>query len=531
MDNALQLLLGTIVQMRREEEEAQKIKDTDADMIQVSETVSKAASVYENVRNTLEYDDEHLLRRNAIKRILKRRIIESDSRRLSESLLKELIWAKYLPNNTVPALMIDKISNILQKYKLMFGTLEGETKEGQRVYQWLLDVLSVEIEYTLGPPCVDEALASFAYQELRKRIDWQTKVISEEDRDLQIYIAVHRAVLRSNVPTLRYRILTLYYQKWRTAKAGDPVVKEIAMNVSKVIDSIEGQIYHQAQDDVYRFVRRHGVVFHLLADIAQDSPEEFASAVHAADTATIDTAITKAAEERYKTFRTRLTRTVVRAALFLLLTKSILALLVEYPYEVFVLQTTDWVPLTVNILFPPLLLALIGLTVRIPQKKNTQRVLEELHGILGLDDDFSLAFKRRRPWGRGALWWIFNGLYTAILILTIVVLTSVLLAFHFNALSIAFFIFFMSLVAYFGLRIRNTRRELMVIDLSRGFFGTLADVMFLPIVRAGRWVAIRAPKVNIFLFFFDFIIEAPFKAAISLVESWLAFLREKREEI
>jgi hypothetical protein len=532
MDNALQHLVGTIVQMRQQrEEEEQKTKDTDADVIQVSDTVSKAASVYETVRNTLEYDDEHLLRRNAIKRILKRRIIEGDSNRLSESLLRELIWAKYLPNNTVDTSMINNIANILEKYKLMFGTLESETKEGQRVYQWLLDVLSVEIEYHLGPPCVDEALASLAYQELRKRVEWQTKVISETDRDLQLYIAIHRSVLRSNAPTLRYRVLTLYYPKWRTAKAGDPVVKEIAMNVAKVIDSIEDQIYHPAQDDVYRFIRRHGVVFHLLSDIAQDDPEQFASAVHAADTATIDSAVMKAADARYKSFRTRLSRTVIRAAFFLLLTKSILALLVEYPYEVFVLQTTDWMPLTVNILFPPLLLAFIGLTVRIPQKKNTDRVLEEMHAILGLGDEFNLVFKRRRPWGRGILWWIFNGIYFAILILTIAVITSILLAFHFNALSILFFIFFMSLVAYFGLRIRNTRRELMVIDLSRGFFGTLIDVMFLPIVRAGRWVAIRAPKVNIFLFFFDFIIEAPFKATIGLFESWLAFLREKREEI
>jgi len=442
-----------------------------------------------------------------------------------------LIWAKYLPNGEVQTSMINTIAQILEKYKLMFGTLEEETQEGQHVYKWLLDVLSVELEYTLGPPCVDEALASYAYQELKKRVEWQTRTIKESDKDLQLYIGIHRAVLRSNVATLRYRVLTLYYNNWRTAKAGDQVVKEIAMNVSKVIESVEGQIYHPAQDSVYRFVRRHGVVFHLLSDIAQDNPEAFAEAIRSADTATIDTAITKAAGVRYKRFRTRLNRTVMRAAFFLLLTKSILAMLVEYPYELFILRSTDYLPLTVNIIFPPLLLAIVGLTVRIPKKKNTERVLEELHGILGFGDDFKLVFKRRRPWGRGMLWWIFNGMYAGILVLTVSFISSVLLQFQFNTLSIFFFIFFMSLVAYFGLRIRNTRRELMVIDLSRGFFGTLTDILFLPIVRAGRWVAIRAPKVNVFLFFFDFIIEAPFKAAIGLVESWLAFLREKREEI
>ena len=86
-------------------------------------------------------------------------------------------------------------------------------------------------------------------------------------------------------------------------------------------------------------------------------------------------------------------------------------------------------------------------------------------------------------------------------------------------------------MAYFGLRIRNTRRELLVIDLSGGFLGTLADILFLPLIRAGRWVALRAPRINIFLFFLDFIVEAPFKMAIQIVEGGLAFMKEKKEEI
>ncbi|TAL49685.1 hypothetical protein EPN81_05070 [Patescibacteria group bacterium] len=527
MDKALEHLLSTVVQMRREDEELAR----EEDVIHVSETVSAAASVYETVRNALEYDEEHLLRRNAIRRILKRRMIDVPSGEMAQKLIRELIWARYLPNGKVPSRLVEKVRAILEKYTFLFLTLEPESKDGQRVYDWLLDVLSVEIEYSLGPPCIDEALASFAYQELKKRVDWQTQTLPSEDRDLQLYIAIHRAVLKSNQATLRYRILTLYYNTWRKAGAGDHVVKEIAMNLVKVIDSVEHQILHPAQDEMYRFVRRHAIVFHVLSDIVRDNPEAFASALQAGDMTSIDSAVMKAAEARYSSFRTKLGRTVVRAALFLLLTKSILAVLLELPYEIFILRTTDYLPLVVNILFPPILLMLIGLSVRIPKKKNTERILDELHAIFGVGDEFSLIFKRKRPWGRGALWWIFNTLYMAILLLTIIVIVTVLSSFDFNPLSIFFFIFFLSLVAYFGLRIRNTRRELVIIDSSRGFFGTLADMLFLPIVRSGRWVALRAPRVNIFLFFFDFIIEAPFKAAIDIVESWLVFLREKQEEI
>jgi hypothetical protein len=70
-----------------------------------------------------------------------------------------------------------------------------------------------------------------------------------------------------------------------------------------------------------------------------------------------------------------------------------------------------------------------------------------------------------------------------------------------------------------------------MVEGSGGLSSAVFDIFFLPIVRAGRWISLRAPRINILLFFFDFIIEAPFKAAIKLVEGWLAFLREKKEEI
>lgn len=48
------------------------IEATDEETIEVSVPASTAASLYEKVRNTLDYQEEHLLRRNAIVRILRR---------------------------------------------------------------------------------------------------------------------------------------------------------------------------------------------------------------------------------------------------------------------------------------------------------------------------------------------------------------------------------------------------------------------------------------------------------------------------
>jgi hypothetical protein len=188
-------------------------------------------------------------------------------------------------------------------------------------------------------------------------------------------------------------------------------------------------------------------------------------------------------------------------------------------------------PLLVNILFHPLLLAVIGLSARIPEEKNTKKIIEEVHALFGWGEDFVVVAKFRRPWTRGTLGIIFKLLYAAFFALSIGVIVSVLRTFDFNALSIGLFVFFLTLVTFFGLKIRNSKREVVIVETGGGVLGTIADVLFLPIISTGRWISLRAPRVNIFLFFFDFIIEAPFKAAIGLIEGWLAFVREKKEEI
>ena len=71
----------------------------------------------------------------------------------------------------------------------------------------------------------------------------------------------------------------------------------------------------------------------------------------------------------------------------------------------------------------------------------------------------------------------------------------------------------------------------MVPAKKTGVFKSLFDLYTLPILRAGRWISQKFSKINIFVFVFDFIIEAPFKILVELIEQWFSFIREKKEEI
>ncbi len=501
----------------------------EADVISVNETVSAAASVYETIRNSLEYDEEHLLRRNAIRRILKRHWGETDLPKLGSELVQELIWARYLPNAQVPARVVDEVLEILKKYRPLFESVRRSGTDAKKRYLWLMDILSAEIEYHVSAPTVDESLASFAYQDLKERMEWATSLVKPEDHDLQLYIAIHRAVLKSNIATLRYRIFTLFYPDW-TNTPSSALVDTVVGSLPSIIQVIEAQIRHPAQDRLFRVVQRHAVVYHILRDLVVKDPSGFDALL--ADPKALQKAVVESATNRYDRFRLKVRRSIVRAIAFLLLTKTTLALLIELPYDVAIAKTTSLAPLLTNIFFHPLLLGVIGLTVTLPEERNTLAIQSVLHGVVGIEEAKPVRFATRRPWMRGNAHGVFDTLYVCVFLFTIGALSTFLYrVLGFNALSIFFFIFFLSLVTFFGIKIRGSRREIVIVDGKGTFLSPLFDMFFLPIVRAGRWISLRAPRINVFLFFFDFIVEAPFKAAIKLVEGWLAFLREKKEEI
>ncbi|MFA6132328.1 MAG: hypothetical protein WC702_04720 [Patescibacteria group bacterium] len=510
--------------------EAKIAKETkpEGEVIAVSDTVSAAASVYENVRNALEYDEEHLLRRNAIRRILKRRFGEEDVVALSSDLIHELIWARYFPNNFVSTKILDEVASVFRKFQPLFAQAEEAGRDTQRFNLWLLDVLSTEIEYKLCQPTVDEALVSLAYQNLKGRMTWSTGVVKSEDQELQLYIAVHRAVLKSNLATLRYRVFSLYFPEWSKNPTPE-LVNRVANRLPQVIEAVEKQLSHPASERLFRFVRQRSVAFKIFRDVAEKYIDEIDEVL--ADEARFSAVVAEAAAKRYDYFRTRIGRSILRAVVFILLTKSILALLVELPYDRLVAKDAGWTPLLTNILFHPMLLVIISMTINIPEKKNTELLIGELRSVLGFDSPKPLKFSLRRPWAKGGMGIIFGILYALMFLLFVGVISYFLQSFGFNAVSIFFFLFFLSLVTFFGFRIRGSRRELVMVEGSGGVGSAIFDIFFLPIVRAGRWISMRAPRVNILLFFLDFIIEAPFKAAIKLIEGWLAFLREKKEEI
>ncbi len=500
------------------------------EVIEVSSPASSAASAYEKIRNTFDYQEEHLLRRNAILRILKRYI--GDDAPLSSSalpLLRELVWAKYLPNKTIPVHFADTLSVIIAKYEPLLVAARGQKVQGEKMYRWLLDVLATEIEQAMTPSHHEEALAAFMYEEIRKRIDWDATLhLSPEERDLRLYTAVHRVLLKSNPGILRYRLFTLYYPYWSQPGPTTAQQQEIVHHLSHIVRTIEADITHPLADRLMRMLRRKAGVFRVLGDVLQQAKSDDAL-FH--DPEKLDKAVTKAVGQRTEHFRVRLRRTVIRTVAFLFLTKMLLALILELPYDLLVHGgNVPLYPLFINILFHPLFLAFIALTVSLPEKANVANYTSAVRALsVGVDHPLlhvRVKGSRRNSWST-----IFGILYVVLFLAVYGLIGYGLHLMHFHALSIGLFLFFLSLVTFFGIRIRMSERDIVLSDAHSGFLGSAFDILLLPIVKAGSWLSTKVSKINIFIYFFDFIIEAPLKVAIDFIEGWLAFVREKKEEI
>ncbi|MBU0707056.1 hypothetical protein KKG41_01655 [Patescibacteria group bacterium] len=496
--------------------------------IQVSRMASRMAFVYEKMRNALEYQESHLIRKNAIERIMKRQLVNrvkpSD---LAQDLLYELIRGRYLPDNEVPEHKIADVSVILNKYFYLFNRLSLYLKGGEKrkTYKWLLGIAAVEIDQSLISPTKTQALAEYMYNTIRTNVMLDQK-IPELEKNIQIYLAVQRALLRSDQNILRYHLFRYYNQGWY--QADQHFVEKTAQNITSFKDKIEYQINHSIGDSLFRYFKKYTIFFHVIKDVVEEDPEVAEDLL--IDPENLEMNLKKACYERYNQAKLKLRRSAVRAIIYIFLTKMILAVLLEVPYGTWINSEIDYTALGVNVVFHPFLLFLIALTVRIPAEKNTELVIKGVKSIL-LNNDAREILIQRVVKRRNVLTAAFNFIYFITFIISFGALIYILNYFGFNALSIFLFLLFLTLVSFFGIKIREESKEFIVVARRDSTLGFLIDLFAMPIVRAGRWISLKSPKINFFIFIFDFIIEAPFKTIVNIFDELTKYIREKKEEL
>ena len=509
----------------------QKQVDSEEEKIEVNEITGQVSAFYEKLRNSIDFKEVHLLRRFAIERNLKRRLVlETLKPSIARSLIEDMIRSRYLLNNTVPENKVHSLERIIAKYNKLYTILNDiyHGQERKNYFNWLVGIEACEIDMLLNPENIEDTVVEAIYQVTKTRIKFKGEELDIREKNIQLYIAIHKSLVKSDHPIISYHLLNLYFPYWQ--KADDSLIKVLGSNFPAIYNTMQDHLNHPYQQKLFNSLQEPVITFKILYELILRKGLGLEELLTKPKLLEAEAKILLS--DKYKLIRKKITASSLRAVIYIFLTKILLAIILEIPYEIWFLDGVNYINLAINIAFPPFLMFIIALTILPPSKENTKKILENLHNLIYNKKEDSILCKLKAKYRSGLGFKIFYyTLYAALYIFVFGVVIRGLQYLEFNILSGALFIFFLTAVSFFASRIRNTAKEYKAFQKKEGPVSFLINFFSLPLIAVGHYLSIKFKKINIFAFIMDFIIEAPFKMFIAGFEDWLDFMKEKKEDI
>lgn len=494
--------------------------------VKVNELAKKAGMFYEKIRYLIDYKEEHTVRRNAIQRILKRNLFFKAEGKVAQLLIHELIRGGYLESGSFSESGISYVQGIIDKFLSLQNSLAYTAGGNLAVNKKIIGLAASEIETYLFGNKIEESVFTAFYETVRGNVKISQIPISEDDKDAQIYIACLRSFLKADEQTIAYRLWLRFLPNWIHIKDGSEI-----QEVAKIFPSIQYKIDTGLDGNlswrIARKLKNQAIYFSLIKEIVDRYGADSEQILD--NPSSLEKQTQNILEGKYKKENSRIRKSAVRAIIYILFTKTILAFILELPYDLAILGKIYYPALIMNVAFHPLLLLFITYTIKPLGEKNTGLIVSGLNTIIYENAMPSIQIRGGK--NKNFLYFIFLILYGFIFLVSFGAILFILDLLNFNLMSILLFTFFLTLVTYFGLRIRYIAKNWAVSSNKERSLYFLGNILVMPIVEVGRWLSQKFEGVNILVFIMDFIIETPFKVLLSVFDSFISFLKEKREEM
>lgn len=484
--------------------------------VDVPSTGAVVSSAYEQLRNAAEYSEEHLLLQRAIKRFCKLNLFITGYKpgTIGKELVVELVHAGYLQNGSVGSAAITNIDRLVDTHMQIYGQLRQARVAREKAIEWVLAFISVEIAYVLSPNSLQRATVLFAYRHFMDALD-KDQYLDTPDSDnyeLCMFMAAHQAILKSDIDVARRELFGLYQSPMDSIQH----FREFNEQVDRLYSS-------ELTAKLRRVIGRNGAPFRILrslVDARNDTPEILPQKPLFSE------AYRTQINREYVSIQRRLNKGLIKSIWFLLITKAIIGLAIEVPYDLLVHGTIAWVPLLVNLLFPVLYMALLKFGLKPPSSGNAHKLQSYIETLLYGAGTVQIIVPPKRRMG------IFVRLiYAIIFLIPIAISIAALELIGFNVVQMAIFFVFFSTATSLGFRLSAMIRELELTGQKSGFFASLHEFFYLPFIVTGQWLSRKYSKINIVARFLDIAIELPLKALLRLIRQWIGFLNEKRDEL
>lgn len=478
------------------------------------------SAAYEQLRNAAEYTEDNLLLQRTIRRFYTRNLSFHHRRTLGnigEELIIELTQAGYLENDTIGNDIGASIQRLAKQYMEAYWQLRRKRVSNDEANHWTLDILSVYTAELLISHSELSVFAYFAYEHCLKllpKADLTLDPIEDTYYEISLYIAVHQALLKSDLATVRGDLLKLY------RKSPEELGGFIQFN-----RDITHLFHAPLTQRLRRAINRYGAPLRILKRLIEEN-RDLADAL---DDRLVFLALYEQQTFReYRAARRRLSKGLGKSIVFLLITKAIIGIGIEIPYDIATAGSIALMPLGINLLFPPLYMASLKLGLQPPSVHNAQALHDYIDKALfteGAPISPSVRSLSRSLSGRAKV------AYGVVVLIPFIMTVFLLSLLHFNIVQMIVFFIFLSTASFLGFRLSQTVREIEIVRQEVGLGHAVRDFFYLPFVMTGQWLSAKYARANIVGMLLDMLIELPLKTVLRLIRQWLRFLSERREQI
>jgi hypothetical protein len=523
--------------------------------IYVDEVATRVAKFYELVRKIIDWKEEHLLRRSAVERMLKRRFVSEiyginilpdiNPADVAEPFVLEIIRSGYFPNGKIAREKILEIQHVLEKYLYILknGPIKtengnsGKSKKEQKAgikkkinfYHWVIEIAACEIEDILDAPLRENALLDLMTECLVNKIRFVPEGrISDEEKYIQTYIAVHRTLYNLDAPIIYYHLLKYKYPDFFKSKEFIPVFTE---KVLEVWQEMEGYLNHPKGSEFYNIAEKYDAAYLMIGDSMNKLEKSLDSIDDRVSQPHVFLALAeKSYKERLTTLKARLLKLAIFSTLSIFVAGTASLIIFEMPIAKLVHGRFYPWAIVADIGIPTLLMFILVWMIRPPSEDNLEVVKDEVSKVVYVRDDADVYEIRLNKRIRKALNFVFAIIYLAGGLASLYFIYWIFMIAGVPWTSLYIDTVNVAMIVFAAMVIRQRAKELTIIEKDNAVEFVL-DLFSIPLAKIGAWFSQKWKEYNIVSVFFTALVDFPFSSFVVTIEGWRNFIKEKRSEI
>lgn len=515
--------------------------------LEVDELASKIAEAYEKVRKVIDWKEENLLRRGAIERILKRRLVSElyginilpdlNATEMAEPMILELMRSGYFDNGKIAKKQIKEIENILNKYirildnsRLPQAPSKKHVKNKMEFYTWMLEIAACEIEEVLAPAFKENALLNLMTNVIfeRNRI-LPSDRLSDLDRLVQVYIACMRTLYSFDDPIISYNVIKIRYPFW--IEEVDSSIEKIMEQVHDIRQQIETDLDSEEGKQLFKLAGKYDAAYRIIGDVLDkinNTPEVVREKL--ANPEELKKMVEESYFKRKASLKGRLFRSAIYSTLSIFVAGIASFIIFEGPVAKLAGLEFSLLSLFIDLLIPSLVMFLLVIFIRPPKDQNLRVVQKEIAKIIhkqNSEDVYEIDFRRKKNKALNIIFIIISvicGIASMRFIFWIFEIGRVpWTSMYLDTVNVA-------MVVFAAMAIKQKSKEITIEDHGN-FIEFLLELFSIPLAKIGQWFSAKWKKYNIFSALFTAVVDLPFSALIRIVEDWRNFLKERSSEM